>query len=58
MQQSENRQLLPTENGQLLAVSSIMIQPWVEPTEAALALRQGTLFENLHFPFYAGGTPE
>lgn len=40
---------------QTLAIASIEKQPWIQPTELSLALKRGTLFENLYYPFYIGG---
>ena len=44
--------------GQVLAIASVPKQPWTAPTSLPLALERGTLFENLYFPFYAGGKPQ
>lgn len=40
---------------QILAIASVPKQPWVQPRELCLALKRGTIFENLDFPFYIGG---
>jgi|GEM_PF-1043050 len=40
---------------QVLAIASVPMQPFVAPSELSLALKRGTLFENLYFPFFAGG---
>lgn len=40
---------------QILAIASVEKQPWIQPTELSLALKRGTLFENLYYPFYIGG---
>lgn len=40
---------------QILAIASVHKQPWMQPRELSLALKRGTIFENLDFPFYAGG---
>ncbi|MCI7262686.1 MAG: spore coat associated protein CotJA [Clostridium sp.] len=42
---------------QQLAIAAVPKQPWIAPTSLPLALERGTLFENLYFPFYAGGKP-
>lgn len=38
-----------------LAIASVPKQPWVQPSELNLALKRGTIFENLYFPFFIGG---
>lgn len=40
---------------QILAIASVPKQPWMQPRELSLALKLGTIFENLDFPFYVGG---
>ena len=44
--------------GQILAIAAVPKQPWTAPSGLSLALERGTLFENLYFPFYAGGNPK
>lgn len=41
--------------GQTMAIVSIPKQSWTVPTELSLALKRGTLFADLYFPFFAGG---
>lgn len=36
---------------QILAIASVPKQPWMQPRELSLALKRGTIFENLDFPF-------
>lgn len=40
---------------QCLAISSIAIQQWGEVYELDKALQVGTIFPDLHKPFYLGG---
>lgn len=57
MSPADDKQQKECTCGQILAIASIVKQPWVQPTELSLALKRGTLFENLYFPFYIGGDP-
>lgn len=38
-----------------LAIAMIPVQPWDQPYEPSAALKNGTIFPNLHFPFFIGG---
>lgn len=55
MSPAEDKQLNACTCGQILAVASIVKQPWMQPYDLETALKRGTIFDNLHFPFYAGG---
>lgn len=39
----------------VLALTTILIQPWSAPCDLAKGLKQGTIFPDLCFPFYIGG---
>lgn len=38
-----------------LAIASVKPQPYKEPGDLSLAFIRGTLFDDLYFPFFAGG---
>lgn len=38
-----------------LAIASVPKQPWVAPCDLSLALKRGTIFDNLNYPFFIGG---
>lgn len=38
-----------------LAIATVPPQPWSQPYDCAKALSVGTIFPNLHMPFFCGG---
>lgn len=38
-----------------LAIATVPSQPWSQPYDCAKALSVGTIFPNLHMPFFGGG---
>lgn len=45
----------PSTPAPTLAIATIPMQPWVTPFEFSKALKVGTMFPNLYYPFYIGG---
>lgn len=38
-----------------LAIATVPIQPFIKPYDPPEALKHGTIFSNLYYPFFIGG---
>ncbi|MFT4104288.1 MAG: spore coat associated protein CotJA [Lacrimispora sp.] len=53
--QKENTAPLSPPSSPPLGISSVPVQTWEQPYDSASALKHGTIFPGLNFPFYASG---
>lgn len=51
----ENTAPLSPPSPSPLAICSVPIQTWEQPYDPATALKHGTIFPGLNFPFFASG---
>lgn len=55
MEQNQSIELGQTSGCDNIAIGSFPVQRWLEPYDFPLILSIGTIFSDLHKPFYMGG---